>query len=148
MLVFSEDALSAIRKRERCGLVVVRKEGHGLTGTSQTPGSDGVPPPQFEIGIAHRDGSLLVSISGEFDLGATPEFERVVSELTGGGLRAVEIDLRRVTFIDSTGLRMLVDVERVARERELPLRIVRGGSAVERVLQLTGLDQVLPLVDE
>ena len=87
-------------------------------------------------------------MSGEFDLGATPEFERVVSELTGEGLRAVEIDLRRVTFIDSTGLRMLVDVERVARERELPLRIVRGGRAVERLLQLTGLDQVLPLVDE
>jgi anti-sigma B factor antagonist len=118
-----------------------------LAGTPSAPGSDGAAPAPFSIQIEHRDSSLIVSISGEFDLGAAEQFEKVAEELRGKDVHDVEIDLRRVSFIDSTGLRMLVDVERIARERELTLRIVRGGSAVERVLQITGLDKVLPLVD-
>jgi anti-sigma B factor antagonist len=90
---------------------------------------------------------LLVTISGEFDLGAAQEFGQVTAELAVENLREVEVDLRPVTFVDSSGLRMLVELGRAARERNLSLRIVRGGSAVERVLQLTGLDKVLPLVD-
>jgi anti-anti-sigma regulatory factor len=42
---------------------------------------------------------------------------------------------------------MLVQTEEAARELGLELRIIRGGTAVERVLQVTGLDKVLPLVD-
>jgi anti-sigma B factor antagonist len=117
-----------------------------LAGTPSGP--DGAVPVPFSIQIEHRGSSLLVSISGEFDLGATEQFRKVVQEITGKDVDDVEIDLRKVSFIDSTGLRMLVEAERITRERELTLRIVRGGSAaVERVLQITGLDKVLPLVD-
>jgi anti-sigma B factor antagonist len=89
---------------------------------------------------------LLVAISGEFDLGASQQFGQVVAELGASDLREVEVDLRPVTFIDSSGLRMLVELGRAADERGLTLRIVRG-DAVDRVLQITGLDKVLPLVD-
>jgi anti-sigma B factor antagonist len=116
-----------------------------LTGTS--PSSNGVPAPRFEVGISRREDSLLVSVSGEFDLDATREFKLAMSELAVEGLRSVEIDLRKVTFIDSSGLRMLVEVVQVARERDLAVRIVRGGSPVDRVFQLSGLDKVLPLAE-
>ena len=118
-----------------------------MAGTPSAPGPDGALPAPFSIQIEHRGSSLLVSISGEFDLGATEQFGKVVEEIKGKDVHDVEIDLRKVSFIDSTGLRMLVEAERITRERELTLRIVRGGSAVERVLQITGLDQVLPLVN-
>ena len=117
-----------------------------MAGTPSAPGSDGAAPAPFSIQIEHHGSSLLVAISGEFDLGATEQFGRVVKEIEGKDVHDVEIDLRKVSFIDSTGLRMLVEAERITRERELTLRIVRGGSAVERVLQITGLDKVLPLV--
>ena len=118
-----------------------------MAGASSTSGPNGASGPQFEIATQVRDGVLSVRVSGDFDLGASQTFGQVLTELSADGLREVQIDLRPVAFIDSSGLRMLVDVERITRERGMALRIIRGGSAVDRVLQITGLDKVLPLVD-
>jgi anti-sigma B factor antagonist len=118
-----------------------------MAGASSGSGPNGATPSPFEIGVQNREGVLIVTVSGDFDLSASQEFGRVFAELGADDLREVQIDLRPVSFIDSSGLRMLVEAEQIARERAVALRIVRGGSAVERVLKVTGLDKVLPLVD-
>ena len=50
------------------------------------------------------------------------------------------VDLSRVSFIDSTGLGMLVGVLKEAREMDGDLRLVNAGREVRRVLQVTGLE--------
>ncbi len=50
------------------------------------------------------------------------------------------VDLSRVTFIDSTGLGMLVGVLKDAREMQGDLRLVNAGREVRRLLQVTGLE--------
>jgi anti-anti-sigma factor len=52
-------------------------------------------------------------------------------------------DLRDVTFMDSTGLHVLVSHHRHAAERGLGFSIIDGSAPVSRVLKLTGLDHVL-----
>ena len=126
---------------------VIYRKARELTAASSGSGPDGATPAPFEIRLGHHDGALGVALTGDFDLGASQEFGRVLAELGANGLREVEIDLRSVAFIDSSGLRMLVEVEQAARERGLELRIIRGGTAIERVLRISGLDKVLPLVD-
>jgi anti-anti-sigma factor len=70
-----------------------------------------------------------------------PPFE--LRALWDAGWSEVVADLRDVTFLDSTGLHVLVLHHRHAAERGLRFSIIDGGAPVSRVLELTGLDQVL-----
>jgi anti-sigma B factor antagonist len=50
------------------------------------------------------------------------------------------VDLRRVSFIDSTGLGMLVGLLKEARERAGDIRLINAGREIRRILQVTGLE--------
>ena len=58
------------------------------------------------------------------------------------------LDLRRVEFIDSTGLRALIAADERARSDGRRLALVRGPHAVERLLSVTQLDQRLDIVED
>jgi anti-sigma B factor antagonist len=60
----------------------------------------------------------------------------------------VVIDLRQLTFMDSTGVAALVAADRYARRDGWSLAIVKGPPQVQRVLEICGLTEVLPLADE
>jgi anti-anti-sigma factor len=64
------------------------------------------------------------------------------------GQEIVVIDLRRLTFVDSTGVAALVAADRHARRAGRSLAIVKGPAQVQRVLELCGLTEVLALADE
>jgi anti-anti-sigma factor len=70
-----------------------------------------------------------------------------LEELTGENGAELVLDLRGLTFMDSTGLRVLVQTDANARRDGQSLQIVRGPAAIDRLLELSGLDEVLPLVD-
>jgi anti-sigma B factor antagonist len=87
----------------------------------------------------------LVSVAGEIDLGTA-------SELSDHALAAVRdvsphvvIDVSGVSFMDSTGLKVLVAVHREAEAAGGSLAIVGATRPVLRVLSVTGLDQVFTL---
>jgi anti-anti-sigma factor len=58
------------------------------------------------------------------------------------------LDLRKVEFIDSTGLRAVISADERARSGGRRLVIIRGTTAVERVFSVTQLDQRLEIVDD
>jgi anti-anti-sigma factor len=89
------------------------------------------------------DGSVTVWLSGEFDMVGCEDFETAVRALNGGGLREITIDLGEVTFIDSSGIRALLETKRLAEEEGLVLLIrVPENGQVRQVLELTGVDRV------
>lgn len=55
------------------------------------------------------------------------------------------VDLSRVSFIDSTGLGMLVGVLKEAREMNGDVRLVNAGREVRRILQITGLEALFQI---
>jgi anti-sigma B factor antagonist len=57
----------------------------------------------------------------------------------------ITADLARTTFCDSAGIHAIVRANRQARSRGAELRLAVGESPVNRVLELTGLDQVMPV---
>jgi anti-anti-sigma factor len=93
------------------------------------------------------DGARLV-FQGELDIAGAPEAEEVLRAAEAGSANSLTIDLRGLTFMDSTGLRLVVAADRRAREQGRSLRVVRGPAAVQRVFELTGLQDKLPFVDE
>jgi anti-sigma B factor antagonist len=104
--------------------------------------------PSFHLDVHRHDGAARLTVAGELDLATAPGLEGALTELLDEpGLR-VCIDLRKLRFMDSTGLRSLLRAtERAARE-DRELTIVRGPQPIARLFEVTGLESHLPLVDE
>jgi anti-sigma B factor antagonist len=98
-----------------------------------------------------REGATRLRLSGELDLSCGERFEEVVRQELVLVLEQTHpvliIDLSAVTFIDSSGIRMLLGVWRESQSNGFALQVVPGGDQVQRVFALTGTDKVLPLVD-
>ncbi len=73
---------------------------------------------------------------------------RIRSLLSEAGTGHFLIDLRGVTFMDSTGWRLLLSLPGDARTGDYELAVVRPPPAVYRAIQIAGLDRVLPFVDD
>ena len=102
----------------------------------------------FAIRIEEAEGTVRIGLDGELDIATTPGAEFELRRIERGPARVIVIDLRGITFMDSTGLRLLVSADARARDGEHRLAIVRGPDTVHRVLELTGLDARLALVDD
>ena len=75
---------------------------------------------------------------------AIAETPRAAQECVDTSVRLV-LDLRRLSFIDSTGLHVLIRANRRAKEGQL--RLLRGSRRIHRVFELTGTDKRLPFAD-
>ena len=106
-------------------------------------------PPEFRILTNESGPRVEIAIRGELDLATSPqlttEFERV------GALDALElvvVDLRRLEFLDSSGLETILKLDANLRAKGVPLAIVRGPRAVERLFAVMHLDARLRIVDD
>jgi anti-anti-sigma factor len=76
-----------------------------------------------------------------------PVLERALQALPEPDLELIIIDLRRLEFMDSTGLHLLVQAQQQAEESGRRLALVRGGDQVQRLLDLSGVGHALTVVD-
>ncbi len=91
-----------------------------------------------------EDGWDVLAVTGEIDLATAPQFEREVSEYIREGCRLC-LDLSGVSFMDSTGLRVLIGALKGVEENDGSLRVVAGDGPVAKLLTITGLDERLDL---
>jgi anti-sigma B factor antagonist len=102
----------------------------------------------LEIITERREGQTFVALVGELDIATAPRFEEGLAEVERDTPGTLVLDLRRVEFIDSTGLRAVIAADERARSAGRRLVIVRGPAAVERVFSVTQLDQRLEIIDD
>jgi anti-sigma B factor antagonist len=100
----------------------------------------------FDIDVDERKGFALVRLAGEFDLAAAEAVETALLPVEDR-FPSVILDLRGVTFLDSTGIRVIVSADARSRKAGRELKIVRGPEEVQNLLYLAGLDKILPLID-
>lgn len=93
-------------------------------------------------------GLVRVGLRGELDLSTVPKVEEELRRVEESGAPVVVLDLSKLTFLDSTGLRCVITASERARESSRRLVIVRGPEAVQRVFTITGLDERLDMVDD
>ena len=89
----------------------------------------------------------VVALEGEIDLATVPEAERLITEAEAGNPGRLVIDLSQVTFMDSSGLRVLLTAHRRAEEDGRSFALVKGSDTVNRLLEVTGLAERLELLD-
>jgi anti-anti-sigma factor len=89
----------------------------------------------------------MLALVGELDLASMHLLEQELDRVGAEGEQELVLDLRRLQFVDSTGLHALLRADRRCTETGGQLTIVRGPRAVERLFRLTGLDTRLRIVE-
>jgi anti-sigma B factor antagonist len=104
----------------------------------------------MELGIStDQDGGVCtVTLEGEVDVYTAPRLKERLVELLDGGCTSVIVDLEKVSFIDSSGLGVLVSALRRAREKGGAVRIVCTRDSVLKIFRITGLDKVFPIFSD
>ena len=102
--------------------------------------------PTFALDVEARDGWTRVTVSGELDLATVDPFSEAVRDALAAG--AVVIDLRDVSFMDSSGVRALNTALREAADAGRELRVAEGMQPIVlQVLEITGMLGLLPVGD-
>jgi anti-anti-sigma factor len=106
-----------------------------------------LPAPWFEVAVVPAREEVWLRAIGELDLAAAPRLSLAVDDLIAVGFDQVIIDLRRLTFIDASGVRLLLDLAQRSDADGWRLALVGGGEQVRRMLALTGALGRLPYRD-
>jgi anti-anti-sigma factor len=101
--------------------------------------------PSFEIERRDDADRTVLELVGEFDLAAEPVLQRELDAAPPSA--TLVLDLSRVTFMDSTGLRLLLEADARAREHGNRCLIVRG-PGVHRVIEEGLLASRLEVVEQ
>lgn len=102
----------------------------------------------FDLRTTEAADGVRLSFTGELDLASAPRVDEELERVERDGPPRVILDLRGLTFMDSTGLRLIASADARAREDGRRLTIIQGPAAVRRVFEITRLDERLEIVDE
>jgi anti-sigma B factor antagonist len=93
--------------------------------------------------VVSADRRTLV-LSGEIDLLVSPQLEEAIRRLCAEGAGEIVLDLRRVTFMDSTALRATVAVHDLCKGHGCAFSVIPGPTQIQTLFELTGLAASLP----
>lgn len=91
----------------------------------------------MKIEVREGDDGPTVALAGELDLASAPVLREVAEPAIDEG-RPIVIDLRELTFIDSTGLGAIAGLERRARDAGVRFSLVEGPANIQRVFEVSG----------
>jgi len=93
----------------------------------------------------HRP-QIVIPLVGDIDVASASEVYKRLIELDLQPGERLVLDMRAATFIDSSGIRLILQAYQLAARHGARLVVVRGPESVMRPLKLVGLDEQLDLV--
>ena len=106
------------------------------------------PPVESNFKVeVHDRGAVVIDVSGELDLASSPMLEQELDSTAIASAELLIVDLRKLEFMDSTGLSVLVRAHQRAVENRTRFAVVKGPQQVQRLLMLTGVAERLTLAD-
>ncbi len=100
-------------------------------------------PGRLKISSMVDNGTVSLALEGELDLAGAPDMEASLAAIEQDEPARLVIDLSRLQFIDSTGLRLLLQADAHAKEQGYELVLRPGTQAVQRVFEVTGALAIL-----
>jgi len=100
-------------------------------------------PETFDIDTSVRDDVGTIRVAGDLDVVSAPRLIRVIRDLVRAMVRRIDVDCRRVDFVDSAGIRALIVGRNEARGMGAEMRLISASASMQRVLDITGLTPVL-----
>ena len=102
-------------------------------------------PEFFDCEIEPQRDTMHARLSGSLDIATSPRLRAQLAELRG--FKRLVVDLSRLDFMDSSGLRLLLELDAEARQDGFALQVVPGPPAIQRVFEITGTLQHLAFVE-
>ena len=109
-------------------------------------GIDMVEPASFEVRSEFEAGTGRLTVVGELDIATTPQLEEAARTAIARGVRDLTIDLRELSFMDSSGLSALIILNERASNEGWTLGLLKPTGPVLTILALTGAEKNLPFV--
>jgi anti-anti-sigma factor len=97
----------------------------------------------FTLDVEQRDAGTAIVLAGELDMASAPRLQAVINSLIGQGEPRILVDLYQLAFCDSAGLNTFVQGDKRCSARGGWLRVTRAQGHVARVLELSGVGEVL-----
>jgi len=96
-------------------------------------------PDELHVVVTETVRAWSVVVRGEIDMETAEQLERVLDEVIAKGALLVTLDLEEVDFLDSSGLRVILGASQKLSAQDGQLLLEGASSAVERVLEVTGM---------
>jgi anti-sigma B factor antagonist len=93
----------------------------------------------FAVLVEHQTNRVVVSVHGELDLASAPVLQRQLLALVNLPVPSIALDLSELSFMDSTGLSVLVRARHVADDHGVAFELVNPSPEIDWMLSLTGL---------
>jgi stage II sporulation protein AA (anti-sigma F factor antagonist) len=104
-----------------------------------------VRPNDFEITHTVDGDHLVVAVAGELDMSTVPTLSEKLAAAQAENINLITLDLGRLTFMDSTGVRFLIELDARSRSDGWQLRLLApSDETAALVLRVTGTDSALP----
>ena len=100
------------------------------------------------VELETRDAGVVIELAGELDLATAPIIEEAIAQAEATRPPLLVLDLSGLTFMDSTGLRIVLAADAAARRETRRLVVVRGPDPVHRVFLMALLDRRLEIVGD
>jgi anti-sigma B factor antagonist len=101
----------------------------------------------LQLSTRRADGRAVISVGGEVDLETASQLGEHALDAVRDVSPHVALDLTGVTFMDSTGLKVLLSIQRRADLAGGSFAVAGATRSVRKILALTGLDQTFALYD-
>jgi len=88
-----------------------------------------------------------VAPSGELDLATAPALGTALASAVAEGATRVVLDLRELTFVDSSGIGVIIKFQRYFAVEGIGFGVVRGDETVQRAFDIAGVAPLLPWTD-
>ncbi len=101
----------------------------------------------FRVEVRSEGRAAIIAVSGELDLASSPSLEVELERVSDADLELLVLDLRRLEFMDSTGLSVILKAHQRLADEGRALYVVRGSQQVQRLLDVTGVAERIQLAD-
>jgi anti-anti-sigma factor len=109
-------------------------------------GTEGKPM-DTAIRTKKQGNAIVVSVKGKMDAVSSPEFERQLSELIGQGEKDFVVDMGELEYLSSAGLRVILAIVKLLKEKEGHLFICDLKDMVKEVFKISGFGAIIPIYD-
>ena len=102
----------------------------------------------FDLSVTEEPEAVVITVSGELDLATAPALREACNLAVQGTAATVRIDLGGLTFLDSSGISVLVETHRELESRDARLVLHQVGDRTQRVFDVAGLAEFFTRSDQ
>jgi anti-sigma B factor antagonist len=102
---------------------------------------------QLQIAVQREADRVVVRLEGELDLSNAPLLQSAIDDAELDATAMVVLDLEELQFIDSTGLRIVLELRERSLARGQDFAVTPGSQQVQRLLSVTGVAEHLQTID-